>query len=430
MKNWAEKSTKNEPWRLKCSVHIYDWGRIGKESKAARLFLLNSGSEIQQDEPYAEFWMGTHESGPSFVINNRKGGSESEFMTLKSWILENPSVLGHKVLKRWGADLPFLFKVLSVAKPLSIQAHPDKELARTLNKLQPTIYKDNNHKPEMALALTEFEALCGFVSLKELKSVFLTVPEILELIGNDEADQFLNVNEESGEKKVKAALQSLVTQLMSASERSISETIYKMKRRLDMEKKVRQLTDKEQMVLRLEKQYPADIGVMFAFFLNYVKLNHGEALYLGANEPHAYLSGECIECMATSDNVVRAGLTSKYRDIQNLCSMLTYRQGPLEILHGFPLNPYTKRYLPPFDEFEVDHCILPEGMSTIFPPVPGPSIFLVIAGEGTMQTGSFVETISEGAVLFVPADTEIIVTSIEGLQLHRAGINSRFLLEN
>lgn len=89
---------------------------------------------------------------------------------------------------------------------------------------------------------------------------------------------------------------------------------------------VRQLTDKEQLVLQLERQYPADIGVIAAFFLNHVKLSPGEALFLGANEPHAYLSGECIECMATSDNVVRAGLTPKHRDVQTLCSMLTYKQ--------------------------------------------------------------------------------------------------------
>lgn len=89
---------------------------------------------------------------------------------------------------------------------------------------------------------------------------------------------------------------------------------------------VRQLTDKELLVLQLEKQYPADVGVISAFFFNHVKLNPGEALYLGANEPHAYLSGECVECMATSDNVVRAGLTPKYRDVETLCSMLTYKQ--------------------------------------------------------------------------------------------------------
>ena len=88
----------------------------------------------------------------------------------------------------------------------------------------------------------------------------------------------------------------------------------------------RSLTNKEQLVLSLEKQYPGDVGVLAAFFLNFVKLNPGEALYVSANEPHAYLPGECIECMATSDNVVRAGLTPKYRDVQTLCSMLTCNQ--------------------------------------------------------------------------------------------------------
>lgn len=89
---------------------------------------------------------------------------------------------------------------------------------------------------------------------------------------------------------------------------------------------MRRLTEKEELVLRLEKQYPGDVGVISAFFFNYVKLNPGEALYLGANEPHAYIYGECIECMATSDNVVRAGLTPKHRDVRTLCSMLTYNQ--------------------------------------------------------------------------------------------------------
>jgi mannose-6-phosphate isomerase class I len=89
---------------------------------------------------------------------------------------------------------------------------------------------------------------------------------------------------------------------------------------------IRTLTDKEQLLLSLERQYQDDVGVLAALFFNYVKLSPGEALYIGANEPHAYLSGECIECMATSDNVVRAGLTPKYRDVQTLCSMLTYKQ--------------------------------------------------------------------------------------------------------
>ncbi|KAK9276546.1 hypothetical protein L1049_006080 [Liquidambar formosana] len=406
--------------RLRCSVQNYDWGIVGKASQVARLCSLNSGSGIvhHPHKPYAEFWVGTHESGPSFVVRSRENGGlvGSESVSLQSWILENPDVLGDKVLKKWGCDLPFLFKVLSVEKALSIQAHPDKKLARALNKSQPSIYRDDNHKPEMALALTEFEALCGFITRKELEGVLCTVPEIVDLIGGADAEEFLHVNEQLGNEKVNAVLASIFTQLMSSSKDAIHDVIFKLKRRLNKEKETRQLTDKEQLVLRLESQYPGDVGVVAAFFLNYVKLNRGEALYLGANEPHAYICGECIECMATSDNVVRAGLTSKHRDTQTLLSMLTYRQVSAavfpEILRGVPLNLYTTRYLPPFDEFEVDRCILPKAASVVFPAVPGPSLFLFIAGKGMINAGCFEEdVIEEGEVLFVPAYTEISITA-------------------
>ncbi|KAJ6960458.1 hypothetical protein D5086_030947 [Populus alba] len=418
--------------RLRCSVQNYDWGKKGTEgSEVARLYELNSGYDIafEKKKPFAEFWVGTHGSGPSFVVeggveNGDSNGSGS--LSLKEWICKNPNVLGDKVLDKWGCDLPFLFKVLSVAKALSIQAHPDKELAKVLHKLHPNLYKDDNHKPEMALAVTEFEALCSFISLEELKAVLRDVPEIVELVGSAVVNQLLQINEQDHEEKVKSVLRSAFTHLMSASKEMTAEVISKLKSRLYTESETRQLTGKEQLVLQLEKQYPADIGVISAFFLNYVKLNPGEALYLGANEPHAYLHGECIECMATSDNVVRAGLTPKHLDIQTLCSMLTYKQGFPEILKGFPLSPYITRYLPPFDEFEVDRCILPRGASTVFPAIPGPSIFLVVVGEGTMRTESSKDVVMEGDALFAPANTEISVSTPSELHLYRAGVNSRF----
>ncbi|KAK9114997.1 hypothetical protein Syun_021794 [Stephania yunnanensis] len=388
----SEKEKKENKFRrLKCSVQNYDWGIVGEESLVARLYSLNSGSEIDSAKPYAELWMGTHGSGPSLIE-----GSES--VSLKSWVSRDPSALGEKVVEEWGTDLPFLFKVLSVAKALSIQAHPDKELAKNLHNLQ------------------------------ELKCVIHSVPEIVELVGQAYADQVLHASEQDGVEKLKAVLKSIFSQLMLASEDAVHETVIRMTSRLIKESKVRELTEKEQLVLELDKQYPADVGVISAFFLNYVKLRPGEALYLGANEPHAYIRGECIECMATSDNVVRAGLTPKLRDVSTLCSMLTYKQGLPEILQGAPLNPYVKRYSPPFNEFEVDSCILPEATSTVFPAVPGPSLFLVTSGEGIMEMDPAIKNrVSEGVVTFVPAKTEIIVTSTAGLQLYRAGVNSKFL---
>ncbi|GKV16793.1 hypothetical protein SLEP1_g27383 [Rubroshorea leprosula] len=225
--------------RLRAWVQRYDWGRCGGDSQVARLLALNSGVEVDPKAPYAELWMGTHDSGPSFVMGSGVLLAEEEKgVTLKEWIGKNPNVLGNKVLGKWGCDLPFLFKVLSVAKALSIQAHPDKELAKELFKLQPHLYKDGNHKPEMALAITEFKALCGFISLEELKDVFHDVPEIVELIGTAEANRVINIHKQDGEEKVKSVLRSTFTQLMSANEEMTAKAISKLKSRLQLESKV------------------------------------------------------------------------------------------------------------------------------------------------------------------------------------------------
>ncbi|CAL9012643.1 unnamed protein product [Prunus brigantina] len=418
--------------RLRCSVQNYDWGKRGTDSLVARLSALNSSSEIDPEKPYAEIWMGTHESGPSFLIQNGDENNGflsigSESLSLKDWVLENPKVLGEKVVQKWGSDLPFLFKVLSVAKALSIQAHPDKELAKVLHKFMPNLYKDANHKPEMALAVTHFEALCGFISLEELKVVLDNVPEIEELVGSEDANKVFDITDRDDENKVASVLRSIFTHLMSASKEMITTIITKMKNRLHIESQGRLLTEKEQLVLQLERQYPADVGVISAFFLNHVNLKPGEALYIGANEPHAYIFGECIECMATSDNVVRAGLTPKHMDVNTLCSMLTYKQGYPKILQGVALGPYVTRYLPPFDEFEVDCCQLPQGESAEFPAVPGPSIFVVTFGEGIIYTSNLKgDIIAEGDVLFAPANTQISIRSASQLQIYRAGVNSMF----
>ncbi|KNA25866.1 hypothetical protein SOVF_001730 [Spinacia oleracea] len=417
--------------RLKCSVKNYDWGKIGSDSEVYRLFSANyEGNKLDPNKPYAEFWMGTHESGPSHMAKKGKvsGNVNNGGDTLKSWIEKNPNVLGRKVVEKWGYDLPFLFKALSVAKTLSIQAHPCKELAKKLHIKDPSVYKDGNHKPEMALAVTKFEILCGFVGIEELQKILKGVPEISQLVGAAVVDQLLNITPEDEEGAVKAALKQLFTQIMSASEHVIAEVLSQLIPRL---RKKDALTSEEKLVLRLEKEYPGDVGVLAAFLMNYVTLNPGEALCLGANELHAYVSGDCIECMATSDNVVRAGLTPKKRDVKTLCDMLTYKVGRPDILRGFSVegtDGRTKRYRPPFEEFEVDHCDLPEGTSTKFPAMGGPSLFLVTEGTGIIRTTFSVEMVRVGDVLFAPANTKIsIESSGRRFQLYRAGVNSKFL---
>ncbi|XP_074267110.1 mannose-6-phosphate isomerase 1-like [Silene latifolia] len=411
--------------RLICSVKNYDWGKFGPNSEVYRLYVANCGDlVVDSNKPYAELWMGTHGSGSSYIE-----GSEGK--TLKNWIEEHPYVLGDNVLDKYGCDLPFLFKVLSVAKPLSIQAHPCKELAKKLHFRYPNVYTDGNHKPEMALAITEFEVLCGFVGLKDLQNILDSVPEISQLVDSDVVDRIANIDPKDGEDEVKAALRQLFTQIMSASDYVIVKALSQL---IDRLRKKDELTSIEKLVLRLEPQYPGDVGLLAAFLMNYVTLKPGEGLCLGENELHAYVSGDCIECMATSDNVVRAGLTSKHRDVNTLCQMLTYKQGHPEILRGFNVegsNGCIKRYCPPFEEFEVDHCDLSEGRPTTFPTVSGPSLFLVTRGTGTIITaGSSDEKIIKvGDVLFATAGIALSVSSNETrqLEIYRAGINSMFL---
>lgn len=100
--------------RLKCTVQNYDWGQIGTQSGVARLYSRNSGVEIDHEKPYAELWMGTHASAPSFLIDMVENVGENEkFITLEKWIQQNPHVLGDMVVQNWGTRLPFLFKVPS-----------------------------------------------------------------------------------------------------------------------------------------------------------------------------------------------------------------------------------------------------------------------------------------------------------------------------
>lgn len=425
---WAEKKLQ----RLRCSVKNYDWGKIGTDSVVYRLYSANSRAKIDPNKPYAEIWMGSHASGPSYIVTNCKILENGRFgdlgsVTLKSWIEKNPHVLGDKVLQNWGCDLPFLFKVLSVAKPLSIQAHPCKELAKKLHIRDPNVYKDENHKPEMALAITQFEALCGFVGIKDLQMILDDVPEIALLVGTTIINRVSNITAEDGEGDTKATLKQLFTQLMSASHNEVSNVLTQLTSRLRMKD---ELTSKEKLVLRLEEQYPNDVGVLAAFLMNYVTLNPGEALCLGPNELHAYVSGDCIECMATSDNVVRAGLTPKQRDVETLCDMLTYKQGCPEILKGFTVDRTggcTKRYRPPFEEFEVDHCDLSKGSSTTFPSVAGPSLFLVTKGTGVIRTSFSEEQVGVGDVLFAPSNTKLSIESETQLEIYRAGVNSKLL---
>jgi mannose-6-phosphate isomerase len=240
-------------------------------------------------------------------------------------------------------------QVLSVKQALSIQAHPDKVLAEELHRKFPDIYKDPNHKPEMTLALTPFEVLCGFRPPAQVVAHLSSVPELRAVVGEQVA------NEAEREKNGSAVLRLVFGALMTAADDVVKLQLAKLIARLGA---LANRSDLEKAILRIHVDYPGDVGVFCPYILNHFVLAPGEAVFLGPNEPHAYLSGDCIECMATSDNVVRAGLTPKLRDCPTLLSMLTYAVREPQALVGESVVPGVVGYYPPVPDFQVEVSLL------------------------------------------------------------------------
>lgn len=236
--------------------------------------------------------MGTHPSGPSVVLGDDVD-DEVNKRPLLDVLRDFPEYVGcMKTAKKCGADLPFLFKVLSVREPLSIQTHPDKTLAAKLHVQHPDRYPDGNHKPEMAIAITDFCALCSFRPHADIVHNLQTFAELKEIVGARAADGYVNAKDDDSKT---AALKLCFANLMNASAADIARQLQAMNARFkcDAFKKlndvrVRQLT---RAFDKLYAFYPEDVGCFCLFFLNYLELKPGEALFLAANEPHAYISG-------------------------------------------------------------------------------------------------------------------------------------------
>ncbi|XP_046671993.1 mannose-6-phosphate isomerase [Homalodisca vitripennis] len=397
---------------LRCSLQMYEWGKVGENSEAALLARANNPSlQIQDLTPYAELWMGTHPNGPSRLASTGEN--------LHEWIQQNPQVLGEPVRQRFGVQLPFLFKVLSVNKALSIQVHPSKIQAEELHRLLPDIYKDPNHKPEMALALSPFEALCGFRPLDQIKHFLNTVPELRSCVGQENVETLLSCSEDTQQEVLGQCFQSLMTRGDDIITTALTSLLNRISS-LDESSRGMHLAD---LVERLHSQFPGDVGVFGPYLFNHVTLQPGESLYLAANEPHAYLSGDCVECMACSDNTVRAGLTPKLKDVPTLCSLLSYICEPAssKLFVGTDEDEFTTIFRPPVPDFAVVKITVPEGRTYTMTPRPSASIAIVTQGCATSPT----LPLHRGSVFFLPADDSVqfTVTSTEPLLLFQAMAN-------
>ncbi|KAL8924691.1 MAG: hypothetical protein Q9172_002593 [Xanthocarpia lactea] len=421
--------------QLQCGVNSYDWGKVGKESAAAKYAAATESNQfsIDNEKPYAELWMGTHPSLPSKDVETQR--------SLLDLIQDNQALMSPKISEKFGEKLPFLFKILSIRKALSIQAHPNKKLAEQLHAKDPKNYPDDNHKPEMTIAVTPFDGLCGFRPLKEITHFLATVPSLRKLIGENAAKEFEEAvsgretsasleDTQRNKKALQAAFSALVTKDKSVIATAAKELVATAEKEGENfaggggpSNGGKELAD---LVVRLNGQFEGDVGLFVLFYLNYVKLEVGEAMFLKADDIHAYLSGDIIECMASSDNVVRAGFTPKFQDIPTLTSMLTYSYAPISDQKMNPADyPYVTLnrtaysssssailYDPPIEEFSVVKTELNDkGAKATFEPINGPSVIICTAGSGSISVGSKTKQMKEGNVFFVGATAECILES-------------------
>lgn len=362
--------------RLDNTVRPYAWG-----STTAIPALL--GTE-PTGEPQAEMWMGAHPGAPSRTARG----------TLDAVIAAAPEQeLGTATVTRFGPRLPFLLKILAAGAPLSLQVHPDLEQARegyddeerrgVPADAPHRNYKDANHKPELICALTEFDGLCGFRAPAGTAALLdgLGVPSLKPY-----AD-LLRAHPED------AALREVLTAVLTADPDGMSRTV------TETAAACARLGGVYAPYADIAHHYPGDPGVLAALLLNHVRLQPGEALYLGAGVPHAYLNGLGVEIMANSDNVLRCGLTPKHVDVPELLRVVRFRPAGPGVLRPEAAPDGEEVYETPIDEFRLSRHVLPEGAPARDLTRPAPQILLCTAG--TVRAGD--QELTPGASVFVPA---------------------------
>lgn len=419
-------STKAQAYyQLKCSCNSYPWGKQGSQSLSARLCQQQPGwldgpkSDFQIDEstPYAEMWMGTYPVLPSYVASTGEDLQD---------VLDRHAreLVGEKVLNEFGhSKLPYLPKVLSIAKALPLQLHPDIDLASKLHQERPEAFTDPNHKPEIALALSRFEAFCGFKPLDQIAA----------LMKLDPLKRFMPANEQAaGADFTDETLKHVVKTMLETDDDAVKETYNFL---LHVSPERFQSMNAEhipKLAPRLAQQYDSsDPGILVALItMNYLVLEEGESIYIPADGIHAYLSGDIIECMARSNNVLNTGFCPRAErnsiDLFTKCLTFTPHSPEESMLRPKPYSKgrqgKTQLYAPPLSEFSMLQTRLGKGEREELAAVDGPSILLATRGNAKMEVaGDDPAELKEGAVYFIAQGTEISLEADgEGCMVHIA----------
>ena len=394
-------------YRLENVVQPYAWG-----SRTAIADLL--GKPVPSQEPQAELWMGTHPKGPSMAV------AGDQKIPLQQLIDRQPvGILGRDVSMRYGNALPYLFKVLAAAHPLSIQAHPSKQQAAEgfsrENREGKAVdapdrnYRDDNHKPEIICALTPFWGLNGF--RLAAAAVDLLTPVCPTAL--DDAFQDLKSLQGKGVRNFFEAMMTLTAEKRKAAAREV----------LDKAGPLADTSPIYRWMVNLTRAYPADMGALSPALLNLICLEPGQAMFLPAGQLHAYLDGLGIELMANSDNVLRGGLTPKHVDVPELLSVVRFEETSITILEPGSMGPAESGYDSPVEEFSLTVIRPSKGQPYHSPSIRNVEMLLCTAGEGRIESGGQSEclTVKKGDSFLVPAGLQAY--AIDGnLTIYKAAV--------
>lgn len=351
--------------------------------------------------PWAEHWFGAHPLAPAAV----PGGG-----TLEQLIAEDPAgMLGEDVARAFEGRLPYLMKVIAAERPLSLQVHPTKEHAAESFAAETAAglplesplrtYRDSNHKPEMLVALTRFTALCGFRTPRRAAA-------ILDGLGTELTDRLhgLLVTHPTAHG-MRAAFRTLVSASMRPTPEAVDEVVAACRARAEAGTSPSPRIDR--FVTLLAAHHRGDPGVVAALLLNPVTLQPGEAMFVPAGALHAYIHGVGIEIMAASDNVLRAGLTPKKVDADEVLQCVSVTAAPPLRVAPERQNPTSVAYYAPVDDFELAVTELTDPALPDAPPRPvpgsGPRIVLGLEGETVLSTAAGTHRLRAGQAVFVPA---------------------------
>lgn len=379
------------PLRLGNTVQNYEWGTRGPQAYIPRFLDI----DVDENVPYAELWVGAHPKSPSTVFMN------GDIKPLHQIIAANPDdMVGKMSLDQFGPKLPFLLKILSAGETLSIQAHPNKSQAENLHRNDPEHYPDDNHKPEIAIALDSLRALVGFKSWPELLETFSQLTALTNFIGSSQVEQLKNTNQDDDENK-KATLKETFRLLIQKAENT--STLQQVLDLIDQQLQTRKRNKNEELFLEMRQKHKGpDVGLLSLLLYNIIELDEGQAVYLDAGIPHAYLKGNIIECMANSDNVVRAGLTPKFVDTETLVDILTYETGTPEIIHP-DRNALSFNYPVPAPDFSITRHHLNRKEEVTCLTHGNPHLLLCLDGEGQLDQGEFSSIFQKSSSFFIPA---------------------------